>query len=138
MALKPLKRYKLKLNSSEKIEELLQELYNEACKNIETIQNEMNKLSSSINLNEEIVDSKTKYAKAMNDFITNKDKAIGRKLEIAKLMSEIMKFNGNVSKTFAESDAVGDWSEFMSKVNENGNLTTTEDKEEVQEYRLNN
>lgn len=138
MALKPLKRYKLKLNSSEKIEELLQELYNEACKNIETIQNEMNKLSSSINLNEEIVDSKTKYAKAMNDFITNKDKAIGRKLEIAKLMSEIMKFNGNVSKTFAESDAVGDWSEFMSKVNENGNLTTTEDKEEVREYRLNN
>lgn len=138
MALKPLKRYKLKLNSSEKIEELLQELYNEACKNIETIQNEMNKLSSSINLNEEIVDSKTKYAKAMNDFITNKDKAIGRKLEIAKLMSEILKFNGNVSKTFAESDAVGDWSEFMSKVNENGNLTTTEDKEEVREYRLNN
>lgn len=138
MALKPLKRYKLKLNSSEKIEELLQELYNEACKNIETIQNEMNKLSSSINLNEEIVDSKTKYAKAMNDFITNKDKAIGRKLEIAKLMSEILKFNGNVSKTFTESDAVGDWSEFMSKVNENGNLTTTEDKEEVREYRLNN
>ena len=30
--MKPLKRYKVKLNSVEKIEELLQELYNESCK----------------------------------------------------------------------------------------------------------
>lgn len=138
MALKELKRYKLKLNSADKIEELLQELYNESCKNIETIQNEMNKLSNSINLNEEIVDSKTKYAKAMNDFITNKDKAIGRKLEIAKLMTEVLKFNGNISKTFAESDAVGDWGEFMSMVNKDGNATAqNEEKEEKIEYQLN-
>jgi hypothetical protein len=136
MAVKPLKRYKLKLNSAEKIEELLQELYNETCKNIEAIQNEMNKLSSSINLNNEIVDSKTKYAKAMNDFITNKDKAIGRKIEIAKLMSEILKFNGNVSKTFEESEAVGDWSELMNIVNKNGNESNDKQDEKI-EYKLN-
>ena len=136
MAVKPLKRYKLKLNSAEKIEELLQELYNETCKNIEAIQNEMNKLSSSINLNNEIVDSKTKYAKAMNDFITNKDKAIGRKIEIAKLMSEILKFNGNVSKTFEESEAVGDWSELMNMVNKNGNESNVKQDEKI-EYKLN-
>jgi hypothetical protein len=137
MALKALKRYKLKLNSADKIEELLQELYNESCKNIETIQNEMNKLSNSINLNDEIVDSKTKYAKAMNDFITNKDKAIGRKLEIAKLMTEVLKFNGNVSKTFAESEAVGDWSEFMNMVNKDGTLQSDNKEEETLEYHLN-
>ncbi len=137
MALKALKRYKLKLNSADKIEELLQELYNESCKNIETIQNEMNKLSNSINLNDEIVDSKTKYAKAMNDFITNKDKAIGRKLEIAKLMTEVLKFNGNVSKTFAESEAVGDWSEFMNMVNKDNSLQTDKKEEETLEYQLN-
>lgn len=136
MAVKPLKRYKLKLNSAEKIEELLQELYNETCKNIEAIQNEMNKLSNSINLNNEIVDSKTKYAKAMNDFITNKDKAIGRKIEIAKLMSEILKFNGNVSKTFEESEAVGDWSELMNMVNKNGNESNDKQDEKI-EYKLN-
>ena len=136
MAVKPLKRYKLKLNSAEKIEELLQELYNETCKNIEAIQNEMNKLSSSINLNNEIVDSKTKYAKAMNDFITNKDKAIGRKIEIAKLMSEILKFNGNVSKTFEESEAVGDWSELMNMVNNNENESNDKQDEKI-EYKLN-
>ena len=136
MAVKPLKRYKLKLNSAEKIEELLQELYNETCKNIEAIQNEMNKLSNSINLNNEIVDSKAKYAKAMNDFITNKDKAIGRKIEIAKLMSEILKFNGNVSKTFEESEAVGDWSELMDMVNKNGNESNDKQEEKI-EYKLN-
>ena len=90
------KKYKLKLNSAQKIEELLQELYEEADKNIVEIQNEMNKLANSVQLDQEIVDAKAKYAKAMNDFITNKDKAIGRKLDIAKLMSEILKFNGNV------------------------------------------
>ena len=136
MAVKPLKRYKLKLNSADKIEELLQELYNETCKNIEAIQNEMNKLSNSINLNNEIVDSKAKYAKAMNDFITNKDKAIGRKIEIAKLMSEILKFNGNVSKTFEESEAVGDWSELMNMVNKNGNESNDKQDEKI-EYKLN-
>jgi hypothetical protein len=96
----------------------------------------MNKLSNSINLNNEIVDSKTKYAKAMNDFITNKDKAIGRKIEIAKLMSEILKFNGNVSKTFEESEAVGDWSELMNMVNKNGNESNDKQDEKI-EYKLN-
>ena len=86
MANKLPKRYKLKLNSAQKIEELLQELYDEADKNIVEIQNEMNKLANSVQLDQEIVDAKAKYAKAMNDFITNKDKAIGRKLDIAKLM----------------------------------------------------
>lgn len=111
-----LRKYKLKINSGDKIEALLQELYNEACKNIEQIQIEMNKLSNSINLNEEALDAKAKYAKAMNDFITSKDKAIGRKMEIAKLMTEILKFNGNVSKTFAESNMVGDWGDLIDKV----------------------
>lgn len=99
-----LQRFKLKLNAADKIEQLLQELYNESCKNIEEIQTQMNKLQNSVLLNEEIMDAKAKYAKAMNDFITNKDKAIGRKLEIAKLMSEIMKYNGDANKAFNEGN----------------------------------
>lgn len=99
-----LKNYKLKLNSAEKIEELLQELYNESCKNIIEIQTQMNKIVNSVNLNDEIMEAKTKYAKAINDFIINKDKAIGRKLEIAKLMTEILKYNGDVSKAFNDGD----------------------------------
>ena len=67
MAGKLAKRYKLKLNSVEKIEELLQELYEEADKNIVEIQNEMNKLANSVELNNEIVDAKAKYAKVTSN-----------------------------------------------------------------------
>lgn len=104
------KKYKLKLNSVEKIEELLQELYEEADKNIVEIQTEMNKLSNSVELNNEIVESKAKYAKAMNDFIANKNKAITTKLDIAKLMSEILKYNGNVKLAMTEGE-IPDWTE---------------------------
>lgn len=113
MAARLHKRYNVKLNSITKIEELLQELYDEADKNIVEIQNEMNKLSNSVQLSEEIVDAKAKYAKAMNDFITNKDKAIGRKLDIAKLMSEILKYNGNVKLAVTEGE-IPDWQEITN------------------------
>lgn len=113
-----LKRYKLKLNSIDKIEELLQELYNESCKIIEETQTQINKLNNSINLNDEITDSKAKYAKAINDFINSKDKAIGRKLEIAKLMGEIYKFNGNAEQALNEGDAnvLKDWEYLKEKL----------------------
>lgn len=132
MAGKLAKRYKLKLNSVEKIEELLQELYEEADKNIVEIQNEMNKLANSVELNNEIVDAKAKYAKAMNDFITNKDKAIGRKLDIAKLMSEILKFNGNVKLAITEGE-LPDWQEITNALVDNGDTTN---EENVEKYHL--
>ena len=127
------KKYKLKLNSAQKIEELLQELYDEADKNIVEIQKEMNKLANSVQLDQEIVDAKAKYAKAMNDFITNKDKAIGRKLDIAKLMSEILKFNGNVKLAVTEGD-IPDWDEITNALVDNTNATNIED--ETEKYHL--
>lgn len=131
MSNKVSKKYKIKLNSVEKIEELLQELYEESDKNIVEIQNEMNKLSNSVRLSEEIVDAKAKYAKAMNDFITNKDKAIARKLDIAKLMSEILKYNGNVKLAYTEGN-IPDWQEITDSLIDN-----TEDKNDnTQKYRL--
>ena len=93
------KKYELKLNSLPKLEMLLQELYDEACKNIQEIQNEIQKLSNSVTLNNEIIDGKAKYAKAMNDFSTNKNKAIQTKLDIAKIMSDIIKLNNEQNKS---------------------------------------
>ena len=133
MANKLPKKYKLKLNSVEKIEELLQELYEEADKNIVEIQNEMNKLSNSVQLNEEIVDAKAKYAKAMNDYISNKDKAIGRKLDIAKLMSEILKYNGNVKMAFTEGN-IPDWQEITNALVDNSNVE--DNKDETIKYQM--
>lgn len=126
------KRYKVKLNSIEKIEELLQKLYDEADENIVEVQKEMNKLSNSVNLNDEIVDAKAKYAKAMNDFITSKDKAIGRKLDIAKLMSEILKYNGNVKTAVVEGD-IPDWQEITNALVDSSNDDT---EKEVEKYQM--
>lgn len=93
------KRYKVKLNSNDKIEELLQEIYNEACRQLNQIQIEMDKLTNSINLGaEEItIDDKTKYSKSMHDYLGDKDRAIKSKFEIAKFLGEIVKHNGNVN-----------------------------------------
>lgn len=126
------KRFKVKLNSPEKIEELLQELYNEACKNIEEIQIQMNKVANSVQLNDEIMDAKAKYAKAMNDFIVSKDKAIGRKLEIAKLLSEILKYNGNLTKVSENSDIFNNfkWDDLQKMAQEE------DDDNKPKEYKI--
>jgi hypothetical protein len=110
-------KYKLKLNNVQNLQDLMQELYDESTKNITEIQNEINKLSQSTQLNNEIMDSKTKYAKAMNDFSSNKNKALGLKLDIAKLMVELIKFNGNLKKMNEESEALPDWGAFTATLN---------------------
>lgn len=93
------KRYKVKLNSVDKIEELLQEIYNEACRQLNQIQNEIDKLTNSINLGgEEItIEDKTKYSKAIHDYMGDKDRAIKSKFEIAKFMGEIVKHHGDIN-----------------------------------------
>lgn len=110
------KKYKLSLNSVSKLQELLQEQYDEADRNIIEIQLEMNKLANSVELNNEIIEAKAKYAKAMNDFIASKDKAIGRKLEIAKLMSEIIKHNGDTKKAIESIELPEDWTAITEKI----------------------
>ena len=126
-----LKKYKLKLDSKEKITELLQEIYDEACKNIEEAQREINKITTSTDLTEEVVDGKAKYAKAINDFIATKDKGISRKFEIAKLMTEVLKFNGNVQQAFTEGDVPSNWCDVI-----NDKLVVS-DKNKSIEYKLN-
>ena len=93
------KRYKVRLNSAEKIEELLQEIYDQACKQITEIQNEINKLVNSTNLGADgfSIDAKATYAKAIHDFMGDKAKAIAAKFEVAKFMGEILKHNGDAN-----------------------------------------
>ena len=112
------KNLKIKLNNLSMLEALLQELYDETSKNINEIQNEINRLSNSVQLNDEIMDSKVKYAKAMNDYSSNKNKALSTKLDIAKLMAEIFKYNGNINKMNKESEELPNWGDVISKINE--------------------
>lgn len=92
------KRYKVRIKSESKIEELLQEIYEQAVHQEKEIQNEMNKLINSTNLAEVTIEEKSKYAKAMNDYFKNKAVAIALKFDVAKFMGEILKYNGDVNK----------------------------------------
>jgi hypothetical protein len=90
-----MKKYKVEINDTDNLKELLNLTYELAESQINQAQNEINKLANSTKLQEEPMESKKNYAKAINDYLTIKDKAISKKLEIAKLMSELIKYNGN-------------------------------------------
>lgn len=91
-------RYNVRLKSEDKIEELLQEIYNQSCEELLEIQGEINKLAAAP-LIDATMEERTKYAKAMNDFANTKLKSLQMKFEIAKFMGEIIKHNGDLGKT---------------------------------------
>ena len=96
-------KLKIELNDIQNIRDLLQETYRLADEQIVQSQNEINKLSNATNLVDETLESRAKYAKAINDYLGMKDKAIGKKLDIAKILAEIQRYNGDV-KTALESN----------------------------------
>ena len=107
------KRYKVKLNSVDKIEDLLQEIYDQSCRQINEIQNEINKLTNATNLGADDVtmEDKAKYSKAIHDFIGDKTKAIALKFEVAKFMGELIKKSGDAAavvndKNFAKKTSL--------------------------------
>lgn len=93
------KKFLIRLNISEKVEDLLQETYDQVNGQIIQVQDEINLLSESTSLAEATMDEKAKYAKAMHDYIGDKEKLISRKLEIAKFMQEVIRYNGDLKKT---------------------------------------
>lgn len=84
-------KYKVKLNSIDKIEQLLQENYDLACQQHITIQNEINKITNTTAVNNLDIDGKEKYGKVMKEYLTLQQKAITLKMDIAKLMTEVVK-----------------------------------------------
>ena len=87
------------------------------------------------------MDGKQKYAKAINDYLSIKDKAIGKKLDIAKMLSEIIKHNGNVENTLNDSQATKNSSINFDKIKAliNSQTNTDEDDEPKNEkIRLKN
>jgi hypothetical protein len=91
------KRIKVRLSSIEKIEEVLQEVYDQACRQINEIQNEINKLINSTNLGSDdfTMEDKAKYFKAIHDITGDKKSAIQTKLDIVKFMGEMIKHSGD-------------------------------------------
>jgi hypothetical protein len=91
-------KLKIELNDIQNIRDLLQETYRLADEQIVQAQNEINKLSVSTQLEQEAMDAKSKYAKAINDYLGMKDKAISKKLDIAKILTDIYHHNGDVKE----------------------------------------
>lgn len=130
-------KFKIKINDPENIRELLQTTYELAETQIVQAQNEINKLANSTNLQEEIMDSKAKYASAINNYLAMKDKAIGKKIDIAKLLTEIYKHNGDLNNTLNDSQAMKGMSFDFSKIRDivNQQSSSKGDKKEIIELK---
>ena len=100
-------KLKIELNDLQNIRDLLQNAYNLAEEQIVQAQNEINKLSNATQLQDETIEGRTKYAKAINDYLGMKDKAIGKKLDIAKILTEIQKYNGDVKAALESNGSQG-------------------------------
>jgi hypothetical protein len=89
-------KLKIELNDSQNLRDLLQNTYNLAEEQIVQAQNEINRLSNASRLQDEPMEARTKYAKAINDYLGMKDKAISKKLDIAKILADVLHYNGDV------------------------------------------
>ena len=98
-------KLKIELNDIQNIRDLLQEIYRLADEQIVQVQNEINKLTNATNLHEEAMDAKAKYSKAINDYLGIKDKAIAKKLDISKLLTDIYTHNGDVKGALENGEA---------------------------------
>ena len=123
------KRIKVRLSSVEKIEELLQEVYDQACRQINEIQNEINKLINSTNLGSDdfTMDDKAKYFKAIHDLTGDKKSAIQTKLDIVKFMGEMVKHSGDAKavvndKSFAKRTSLN-LNDIRNALNDGDNYT---------------
>lgn len=128
-------KYRISVNDVENIRELLQETYNTADSQLKQSQDEITKLSNSTRLIDEPMDSKSKYMKAISDLLTIKDKAISKKIEIAKLLTEIYKHNGDVNATLDDTTSISNIGLDFKKIRELVNTNGNDDKETI---KLNN
>ena len=128
-------KFKIKINDINNVRDLLQECYELADSQIVQAQNEINKLANSTRLQDEIMESKSKYAKAINDYLKIKKDAITRKLEISKLLTEIVKHNGSLEDTIKDKDATKGMSFDFSKIRDivnNGGYDNSNKSETIQ------
>lgn len=94
------KKQDIKVNNTNSLEGLMQEVYNDACGQINDAQRTINELQSSTT--PEDVEDATKIAKTKIDAQKIKDSGIKIKLEVAKLQSDIIKHSGNTEKAVEE------------------------------------
>ena len=102
-----IKNFKVELNSADNLRDLVQNVIDLADTQINQAQNEIEKLKKSTDLTQEIMDGKSKYAKAINDYLSVIDKAMAKKIDIAKLLNEVMSHNGDIKAAMEDTQKQG-------------------------------
>ena len=130
------KKYNVKLNSIEKIEQLLQETYDLACQQHNSIQNEINKIMNTTVVNNLDIDGKEKYGKIMKEYFTLQQKSIIIKMDVAKLMAEVAKNHGDIK---ASVDAIGKTPTTLNiaSLRKLANEVKTSAESDSEEYKIN-
>ena len=98
------KRQEIEINSNDSLQNVMQEVYNNACNQINDAQKVINEVSSGVN--PEDVDDWSKVAKAKTDALKIKDSAIKIKLDVGKLQSDIIKHSGNVAVAISNNSDI--------------------------------
>lgn len=98
-------KLKIEVNDLQSLKDLLQEVYNLANEQILQSQNEINKLSNATQLHDEPMEARAKYAKAINDYLAIKDKAISKKIDVAKILSDVCNHNGDIKGALEGNEA---------------------------------
>ena len=102
-----IKNFKIELNSADNLRDLVQNVIDLADTQINQAQNEIEKLKKSTDLTQEVMDGKSKYAKAINDYLSVIDKAMAKKIDIAKLLNEVMSHNGDIKAAMEDTQKQG-------------------------------
>lgn len=129
------KKYTVKLNNIEKIEQLLQETYDLANRQTTAIQEEINKIANTTIINDLDIDGKEKYGKIMNNYIALQQKAIQQKFDISKLMAEVLKHSGDVNSAINESKK-GATTLDLTKLKELAKNANTQSNNTTEQYHL--
>ena len=102
-----IKNFKVELNSADNLRDLVQNVIDLADTQINQAQNEIEKLKKSTDLTQEVMDGKSKYAKAINDYLSVIDKAMAKKIDIAKVLNEVMSHNGDIKAAMEDTQKQG-------------------------------
>ena len=105
----------IELNSNSSLQGLLQEVYNNACNQINDAQKVVNEIGTAAVA--EDVDDWAKIAKAKTDALKVKDSAIKTKLDVGRLQSDVIKFSGEV-KAAVENNAAVVTNDSFAKIRE--------------------
>lgn len=88
------KKQQIEINSNDSLQNVMQEVYNNACNQIQDAQKVINEITAGVTA--EDTDDWTKIAKAKTDALKIKDSAIKIKLDVGKLQNDIIKNSGDV------------------------------------------